>query len=114
MDNRLAFWKNCQKYGISLWKCPTILFVIMGITTVSSMIGVYLLGVYYNNPEFVVITVLVVALITFVPGSIIVQSFERMAEANFMKSEFVSIASHQLRSPLTALKWSIGFLLSGR
>src|SRR3989344_1722617 len=111
MIEKITFWKSCQKYGISLWKCPTFLFIVMGATTISSMVGVYLLGEYYDNPELVIPIVLVVVFVTFVPGSIIVQSFEKVAESDLMKSEFVSIASHQLRSPLTALKWSLSFLL---
>ena len=31
-----------------------------------------------------------------------------------MKSEFVSIVSHQLRSPLSNLKWAIEFLMAGK
>jgi signal transduction histidine kinase len=45
---------------------------------------------------------------------IITNSFERLAEANRMKSEFISIVSHQLRSPLSNLRWTIELLMSGR
>jgi signal transduction histidine kinase len=44
----------------------------------------------------------------------LVNSFTRIAEANRMKSEFVSIVSHQLRTPLSALKWSLDLLRSKR
>jgi signal transduction histidine kinase len=47
-------------------------------------------------------------------GAFIIRSFERLAEANRMKSEFVSIVSHQLRSPLSNLRWTIELLMSGR
>ncbi|TFG35295.1 MAG: HAMP domain-containing histidine kinase, partial [Parcubacteria group bacterium] len=53
-----------------------------------------------------------VALILLVLTYIITRSFEKMAEANRMKSEFVSIVSHQLRAPLSNLKWTIDLLLS--
>jgi signal transduction histidine kinase len=41
----------------------------------------------------------------------ITQSFERLIEAARMKAEFVSIVSHQLRAPLTNLKWAVDFLV---
>ena len=58
--------------------------------------------------------VLSVTVILFVISFIITQSFDKLAQANRMKSEFVSIVSHQLRSPLSNLKWAIEFLMSGR
>jgi signal transduction histidine kinase len=50
--------------------------------------------------------------VLFIISFVITQGFEKLAEANRMKSEFVSIVSHQLRSPLTNLKWALDFLTS--
>lgn len=51
---------------------------------------------------------MVLLIISFV----ISNSFENLAEANRTKSEFINIVSHQLRAPLTNLRWATQFLLS--
>jgi signal transduction histidine kinase len=62
----------------------------------------------------VALIVLLVAAILFVLFAVISQSFDKLAEASRMKTEFVNIVSHQLRSPLSNLKWAIELLFSGR
>lgn len=113
--SQLNIINQCQKYGVSLWQCPQILFLLMGIIIIFTSIGAYLIGNrYVAEPELVALIVLIISAILFIISNIIIQSFERLAEANRMKSEFISIVSHQLRSPLLNLKWAIELLLSGR
>jgi signal transduction histidine kinase len=106
---------HCKKYGLSLWQCPQFLFLLMGIIIIAAIIITYSIATLkIGDPRMVSLIVLVVALVLVVIDYIITQSFERIAEASRMKTEFISVVSHQLRSPLTNLKYSLETLMSGK
>jgi len=106
---------QCKRYGFSLWQCPQFLFLIMGIIIIGSTLIVYVIGTrYIEDPKIVALIVLILTAILFIIAFTITQSFEKLAEASRMKSEFISIVSHQLRTPLCNLKWAIELLMSGR
>jgi signal transduction histidine kinase len=88
----------------------------MGMVTIVAMLSTYLLAQreLAEEPELVALVVIVVTVIFFVTGHFIIDGFTRIAELSRMKSEFVSITSHQLRSPLAGLQWSIESILSGK
>lgn len=106
---------QCKRYGLSLWQCPSFLFLIMGIIIIASALIAYAIGArYIKDPEIVTLIILILTAILFIVSFIITQSFEKLAEASRMKSEFISVVSHQLRSPLSNLRWVIELLTSGR
>jgi signal transduction histidine kinase len=102
---------QCKKYGLTIWQCPQFLFLVMGVIIIVSMVVAYFVGQrYISNPLFVALIIIFLALVLFIISYVITQGFEKLAEASRMKSEFVSIVSHQLRSPLTNLKWTLDLL----
>jgi len=112
--NQLNIPAQCKRYGLGLWQCPQFLFLIMGIIIIGSTLIAYAIGTrYVEDPEIVALIVLLITAVLFIIAFIITQSFERLAEASRMKSEFITIVSHQLRSPLTNLKWATELLMSG-
>ncbi len=104
---------QCKKYGIPLWQCPQFLFIVMGLVIVFSSVSAYAVGTrYIDNPSIVALIVLCLTAVLFIISFVITQSFNKLAEASRMKSEFINIVSHQLRSPLTNLKWGTEILMS--
>lgn len=105
---------QCRRYGVSLWQCPQFLFLLMGIVIVVASVTAYLIGTrYIEDPQLIALIVLSLTGILFVFTYVVTLSFERLAEANRMKSEFIRIVSHQLRSPITNLSWAIDNLMAG-
>ncbi|MBI3305333.1 HAMP domain-containing histidine kinase [Candidatus Parcubacteria bacterium] len=111
----LNFVRECRESRLGLFECPSFLFVLMGLITVGAMLGTYLMATrFVDEPQVVALLVMVIAVVLLIIGHSIIAGFNKVAEANRMKTEFVSVVSHQLRTPLSALKWSLGLLLSGR
>ena len=110
--NKLNLARQCREdFNVSVWRCPTFLFILMGVVVMVSILAAYFISNKYGQePEMTALLVLFTTAITFTIGHIIVRSFSLVVEANHIKSQFLNIASHQLLTPLTALKWSVNAL----
>lgn len=96
---------ECREARLSLWSCPPFLFIIMGFVDITAMLGSYLLANRFLDEGQIVLLITAVAVFIFVIGNFIIQGFNQIAEANRIKTEFIAIVSHQLRSPLSVFKW---------
>lgn len=108
---QLNLFRVCREYNLGLWECPSFIFFIMGLINIVAMISTYFIANRYTDePELVAIIVLIVTAVIFVIAHTVTQSFDKLAQANKMKTEFVSIASHQLRTPLSAMRWTLNLM----
>jgi len=108
------FWDNfniskqCKKYGLPLWKCPQFLFAIMGIVIALAILISYFVGMkYLAEPFLVLILVFLETGVLLIIAFGVVKSFENLTQANQLKSDFIDLISHQLKSPLTAIRWGL-------
>ncbi|HCP08317.1 MAG TPA: hypothetical protein DIT25_00750 [Candidatus Moranbacteria bacterium] len=112
--NDLNFKKQAHDLGISVWRTPSFLFMMMGLITIIAMAATYFLSRNYDDPAILVIAESVVVIAIFSIGNSIIREVEQIARVNKMKTEFVFVASHQLRTPLSAIRWETELMLSKR
>ncbi|EKD58256.1 MAG: multi-sensor signal transduction histidine kinase [uncultured bacterium] len=104
--------KQADELGVKVWQSPSFLFIVMGIVIIAAMTGIYFVSKNYDSPEVVVIAESIVVILLFTIGNLIIKTVEEIAKANKMKTEFVSVASHQLKTPIAEMNWQIELLLS--
>ncbi|HCX27570.1 MAG TPA: hypothetical protein DHI91_00310 [Candidatus Portnoybacteria bacterium] len=110
--SKLNPFRECIEYNLGLWECPGFLFLIMGLANIVAMVATYFVANRYSDqPEIVALIVIIISAIFLVISYSITQGFDKLAQANKMKTEFVSVASHQLRTPLSSMRWALNLLL---
>jgi signal transduction histidine kinase len=103
----LNFIARCKKYGLGLWQCPNFLFLLMGFIAIVAMTGTFFVSQHFASEGTTIMSVSLVVAFIMTLGSFVIRGVEKVAEANILKTEFISIISHQLCSPLAAIKWNM-------
>lgn len=108
----LSITAHCRSYHLPIWQCPQFLFVLLGGITVLLIVVFYFVFSPTVDPYSVAFIAIAIATFSLIQTFIILHAFERTAEANRMQVEFINIATHQIRSPVTAARWALDFLVS--
>lgn len=104
---------HCKQYSVSLWQCPSFIFVILGLINITSTLTTFFVSQRYTEkPEITIAIVIAVSISMLIISYIIVGTLTTLAETNRIKTEFLNIVSHQILTPLTSEKWLINLLLS--
>ena len=103
----LNFVARCKKYGLGLWQCPNFLFLMMGMITIAAMVGTFFVSSRFASEGVTIMSVTFEVIFIMIIGSSVIRGVEKVAEVNILKTEFIAIISHQLCSPLSAIKWNM-------
>jgi signal transduction histidine kinase len=110
--NDLDLKKQARNLGVSVWQTPGFLFIVLGSLIALIMAVTFIISRSYDNPQVLIISETLVAILFLVVGNSVITLVEQIARLNKVKSDFVSVASHQLRTPLSAIRWEIELLLT--
>jgi len=112
IKNDLNLRRQAKEYGLRIWQTPGFLLILIALSGIMLMIAAYFITSSYFKHEYFIIFESVVATIILVICYAVVRITDEIVKLNKMKNEFVSVASHQLRTPLSAIRWETELLLS--
>lgn len=97
-----------REYGMPVWKLPDFILLVMGVANITVMVVTYIwASKFASDPREAVFLVAGEAVVIMIIGNVFAESAKRMTEINKLRKEIVHIISHQMRSPLTTVKWQV-------
>ncbi|TSC62861.1 MAG: two component system sensor histidine kinase [Parcubacteria group bacterium Gr01-1014_48] len=120
--SHVNIFAQCRKLGVPLWSCPQFLFVVMGAINIAAVLSVYTIAQKYSSPEFIILIVVSLSIFLFVVSFTIIGAFEQVVMARqrealrhhellTLKDQFVFVAAHELRSPVSDISFGLSTLL---
>lgn len=104
-SEKISIFRECRKLGLPFWQWPPFLFSVMAFITILHTLLVA--SLFVITPQAGALILIFTAILLLFFGGLIILSFNKIVEANRLESELKSIATHQLRTPVTKFKWML-------
>ncbi|MDZ7612083.1 MAG: HAMP domain-containing sensor histidine kinase [Candidatus Moranbacteria bacterium] len=105
------FKEESKRYGIPFWKLPDFLLLAMAFINIVMMILTYYwVERLVEDPREAVFIVAFEAALILIVGNVIAESSKKVISNYKLKEEFIDLISHQVRTPLTNIKWNLELL----
>jgi signal transduction histidine kinase len=102
------FKKQSREYGVPFWRLPDFLLVIMAVLNILAMgVTYYWATQLMEDPREAVFLVAIESILILVITNVFVESDKKIIDNQKIKKEFINIISHQIRSPVTVIKWNL-------
>ncbi|MCK5081012.1 MAG: HAMP domain-containing histidine kinase [Candidatus Moranbacteria bacterium] len=102
---------EARRYGVPFWKLPDFLILTMAFVNILGMLFTYYLALnFVDDPRTAVIFVAIESAIILIIGNIVAESSRKVIANYRLKEEFIDLVSHQIRNPITNVKWNLELL----
>lgn len=106
---------EARQYGVPFWQLPDFLILIMAFINITGMLFTYYLALnFVDDPRTAVIFVAIESAIILIIGNVVAESSRKVISNYRLKEEFIDLVSHQIRSPITNVKWNLELLDQGK
>lgn len=108
----ISIFQEARIFKLKIWQTPSFLFIVMGVMTIIVMLITYSVAKKFDDLIFLILSLMGVTMVVFSSGAILVKIISKIIIVNKARTDFLSLVTHQLRSPLTGTKYIFELVLS--